>query len=188
MTANRRSRKGAGASGCGNAAPAGQLPCLCRLYPGDVLPGPVAAIPREGARCCWCCGAVLKQCLKALRDLKGGGEAGGFVSLKESGLHQVAKLFLKTGRRFAFFREICGAADGCIGEYAGPGWPLPGGRVGRMCDSFRRLTRFNRKSGTLPCPLGAARGAFSVGHARVGYAFANHAAAHAAGGRALARW
>jgi hypothetical protein len=54
----------------------------------------------------------LKACLKALRQLKGEGRRVA-VSLKESGLHQVAKL-LGDAENIGFFREICGLADGCL--------------------------------------------------------------------------
>jgi len=54
----------------------------------------------------------LKECLKALRRLKGEGRQVA-VSLKESGLHQVAKL-LGAAENLELFREICELADGCI--------------------------------------------------------------------------
>jgi hypothetical protein len=54
----------------------------------------------------------LKACLKALRQLKTEGRAVA-VSLKESGLHQVAQL-LGDAENMMLFREICAAADGCI--------------------------------------------------------------------------
>jgi hypothetical protein len=53
----------------------------------------------------------LKMCLKSLHLLKGEGRAVA-VSLKESGLHQVAQL-LADAENMGLFREICGAADGC---------------------------------------------------------------------------
>jgi len=54
----------------------------------------------------------LKHCLKALRRLKKAGKQVA-VSLKESGLHQVAQL-LGAVEVMALFREICEKADGCI--------------------------------------------------------------------------
>jgi hypothetical protein len=54
----------------------------------------------------------LGHCLKALRKLKGDGKRVA-VSLKESGLHQVAQL-LGDAENLALFREICALADGCI--------------------------------------------------------------------------
>jgi len=54
----------------------------------------------------------LKACLRALRELKGEGRRVA-VSLKESGLHQVAKL-LGTARNLELFREICRLANGCL--------------------------------------------------------------------------
>jgi len=54
----------------------------------------------------------LKACLKALRQLKADGKIVA-VSLKESGLHQVAKLF-GDAEKIALFREICALADGCL--------------------------------------------------------------------------
>lgn len=54
----------------------------------------------------------LKACLNALRRLKGEGRRVA-VSLKESGLHQVAAL-LDGAENLALFREICALADGCI--------------------------------------------------------------------------
>lgn len=54
----------------------------------------------------------LKLCLKALRLLKGEGRKVA-VSLKESGLHQVAKL-LGGAENLGLFREICALADGCL--------------------------------------------------------------------------
>ena len=54
----------------------------------------------------------LKMCLKAMRLLKSDGRTVA-VSLKESGMHQVAQL-LGDAENMALFREICAAADGCI--------------------------------------------------------------------------
>ena len=54
----------------------------------------------------------LKHCLKALQHLKGEGRKVA-VSLKESGLHQVAQL-LSLADNIALFREICALADGCL--------------------------------------------------------------------------
>jgi len=54
----------------------------------------------------------LGRCLAALRQLKSG-ERKIAVSLKESGLHQVARLLDDAGN-LALFREICGIADGCL--------------------------------------------------------------------------
>ena len=54
----------------------------------------------------------LKHCLKTLRQLKGQGRQVA-VSLKESGLHQVAKLLADAGNA-RLFREICALADGCL--------------------------------------------------------------------------
>ncbi len=54
----------------------------------------------------------LKACLKALRQLHGDGRKVA-VSLKESGLHQVAQL-LGDAENLVLFREICGLADGCL--------------------------------------------------------------------------
>ncbi len=54
----------------------------------------------------------LRHCLKALRQLKAEGRRVA-VSLKESGLHQVAYLLGKA-RNLGLFREICEAADGCV--------------------------------------------------------------------------
>lgn len=54
----------------------------------------------------------LKHCLKALRQLKSENRRVA-VSLKESGLHQVAQL-LGEAENLALFREICAIADGCI--------------------------------------------------------------------------
>jgi hypothetical protein len=54
----------------------------------------------------------LKHCLGALRQLKGAGKKVA-VSLKESGLHQVAQLLGDAGN-LGLFREICGLADGCV--------------------------------------------------------------------------
>jgi len=54
----------------------------------------------------------LKHCLKALRHLKEGGKQVA-VSLKESGLHQVAMLLGDAGN-LSMFREICALADGCL--------------------------------------------------------------------------
>ncbi|HEX4083838.1 MAG TPA: hypothetical protein VHY22_02920 [Chthoniobacteraceae bacterium] len=54
----------------------------------------------------------LGHCLKALRTLKEEGKRVA-VSLKESGLHQVAQLLGEPGN-MALFREICGLADGCV--------------------------------------------------------------------------
>ncbi len=54
----------------------------------------------------------LKHCLEALRRLKGEGRQVA-VSLKESGLHQVAQLLGDAGN-LGLFREICGLADGCL--------------------------------------------------------------------------
>lgn len=68
----------------------------------------------------------LKACMKALRQLKHPGRRVA-VSLKESGLHQVAQL-LATAGNLEIFREICAAADGClastqemVGVYEGAG-------------------------------------------------------------------
>jgi hypothetical protein len=54
----------------------------------------------------------LKQCLKALRQLKAR-EKQVAISLKESGLHQVAELLGGAGN-LGLFREICALADGCL--------------------------------------------------------------------------
>ena len=54
----------------------------------------------------------LKHCLKTLRQLKDEGRKVA-VSLKESGLHQVAKL-LADAENTMLFREICVLADGCL--------------------------------------------------------------------------
>jgi hypothetical protein len=54
----------------------------------------------------------LKACLKAARRLKGEGRLVA-VSLKESGLHQVAYLLGHAGN-LGLFREICAVADGCL--------------------------------------------------------------------------
>ncbi len=54
----------------------------------------------------------LKHCLETLRQLKAQGRKVA-VSLKESGLHQVAQLFGNPAN-LATFREICGTADGCL--------------------------------------------------------------------------
>ena len=54
----------------------------------------------------------LKHCLKALRQLKSEGRQVA-VTLKESGLHQVAKL-LGDSEALGLFRQICGLADGCL--------------------------------------------------------------------------
>jgi hypothetical protein len=54
----------------------------------------------------------LKQCLKALRLLLAGGRMVA-VTLKESGLHQVAQL-LEGVDKMAIFREICEASHGCM--------------------------------------------------------------------------
>ncbi len=54
----------------------------------------------------------LKHCLEALRQLKASGRQVA-VSLKESGLHQVAQL-LSTPANLRLFREICRVAGGCI--------------------------------------------------------------------------
>jgi len=54
----------------------------------------------------------LKMCLKALRLLQSEGRTVA-VSLKESGLHQVAQL-LGDADNVGLFREICATADGCI--------------------------------------------------------------------------
>jgi hypothetical protein len=54
----------------------------------------------------------LKHCLAALRQLKGEGRTVA-MSLKESGLHQVAELLGKAGN-LRLFREICATADGCL--------------------------------------------------------------------------
>jgi hypothetical protein len=54
----------------------------------------------------------LKACLKALRLLKTERKQVA-VSLKESGLHQVAQLLGHAGN-LALFREICSLADGCL--------------------------------------------------------------------------
>jgi hypothetical protein len=54
----------------------------------------------------------LKMCLKALRQLKSEGRTVA-VSLKESGLHQVAQL-LGDAENVELFREICAVADGCL--------------------------------------------------------------------------
>ncbi len=54
----------------------------------------------------------LKHCLNALRLLKAEGRQVA-VSLKESGLHQVAQLLGDAGN-LTLFREICALADGCL--------------------------------------------------------------------------
>jgi hypothetical protein len=54
----------------------------------------------------------LNHCLKVLRQLKGDGRRVA-VSLKESGLHQVAQL-LGEAENTRLFREICALADGCL--------------------------------------------------------------------------
>jgi len=54
----------------------------------------------------------LKHCLKVLRRLKGDGRQVA-VSLKESGLHQVANL-LGVAENLRLFREICSLAGGCL--------------------------------------------------------------------------
>ena len=54
----------------------------------------------------------LKHCLNALQQLKTTDKIVA-VSLKESGLHQVATLF-ENAENLRLFREICAAADGCI--------------------------------------------------------------------------
>jgi hypothetical protein len=54
----------------------------------------------------------LKMCRKAMLQLKAEGRTVA-VSLKESGLHQVAQL-LGDAENMALFLEICAAADGCI--------------------------------------------------------------------------
>jgi hypothetical protein len=54
----------------------------------------------------------LKACLRALRQLKNEKRLVA-VSLKESGLHQVAQL-LGDAENLILFREICGLADGCL--------------------------------------------------------------------------
>jgi hypothetical protein len=51
-------------------------------------------------------------CLKALRLLKSKGKKVA-VTLKESGLHQVAQV-LEEANRLSLFREICATADGCL--------------------------------------------------------------------------
>jgi len=54
----------------------------------------------------------LKHCLKTLRQLKEEGRQVA-VSLKESGLHQIAQLF-GDAENLGLFREICALADGCL--------------------------------------------------------------------------
>ena len=54
----------------------------------------------------------LKHCLKTLKQLKADGKKVA-VSLKESGLHQVAKI-LNDSENLLLFREICAAADGAL--------------------------------------------------------------------------
>jgi hypothetical protein len=54
----------------------------------------------------------LRACLKALRQLQARGKSV-VVTLKESGLHQVAELLIKN-RKLQLFREICECADGCL--------------------------------------------------------------------------
>ena len=54
----------------------------------------------------------LKHCLKTLRQLKKDGKKVA-VSLKESGLHQAARL-LGEAENLTLFREICNLADGCL--------------------------------------------------------------------------
>jgi hypothetical protein len=54
----------------------------------------------------------LKACLRALRQLKTAG-CQVAISLKESGLHQVAKTFTSADN-LRLFRDLCALADGCI--------------------------------------------------------------------------
>jgi len=54
----------------------------------------------------------LKACLRALRQLKTAG-CQVAISLKESGLHQVAKTF-SSADNIRLFRELCAVADGAI--------------------------------------------------------------------------
>lgn len=74
----------------------------------------------------------LKHCLKVLRQLKGEGKQVA-VSLKESGLHQVARL-LGNAEKLALFREICAVAGGCLAstpDLAGL-YSAAGGRMARF--------------------------------------------------------
>jgi hypothetical protein len=54
----------------------------------------------------------LKGCLTVLNKLKKAGSAVA-VSVKESGLHQIAAL-LESGENLALFNDLCAQADGCI--------------------------------------------------------------------------
>lgn len=54
----------------------------------------------------------LKVCLTALNKLKKAGSTVA-ISLKESGLHQIAAL-LESGENLALFNDLCAQADGCI--------------------------------------------------------------------------
>ncbi len=55
----------------------------------------------------------MKECLRALRELKAGGRRRVAMTLKESGQHQVAQL-LETGENVRLLRELCAEADGCV--------------------------------------------------------------------------
>ncbi len=72
----------------------------------------VASIPAEWRHVLLLLRDDLKPSLRALRELKGAGKIVA-VSVKESGLHQVAQ-FLGEAENLSRFRELCAQADGAL--------------------------------------------------------------------------
>lgn len=92
----------------------------------------IAAIPADGRHVLLLLRYDLQTCLTALEKLKHAGKAVA-VSLKESGLHQVAHL-LDDPRRIDLFQRICALADGCLASTPElvPLYRAAGGKVVRF--------------------------------------------------------
>jgi hypothetical protein len=102
-------------SGAGSPADAGHPPVNYHAYAACTGGGfyqSAAAIPAAGQPVLLLLRQRLKPAWKALRQLQANGHPVA-LSLKESGLHQVAD-FLRDAGRLALFRELCAAADLCL--------------------------------------------------------------------------